>query len=399
MDIFEQILSVEKSCEHCGKNFLVLKSKMQTRFCTDACRWEAYMVELVCDQCGKTFRTKKRGTSFTAKSRFCSRSCKSKNILSRPENMTAMNDARRAFFDDPAKKAEWEKKNNSRVRKGPTLVEVLCSGCKKVFETKKRGKTTRKYCSLRCAASDIQSRPEQKEIHSKVMQNFWERLTPEEVLKQKSLLKKDLIDKVCEFCKKPFKIKPQGKVSEKRRFCSKRCAYADPSHAASISKALTGKKSPSSSIRMKLRNPTAMPGVLEKISKAMQGRTFLARGGNGQLTEPQKLLAQHLGLPMEFSILTAPVKGMFPSLPPVYKVDLADPSTLTAIEVDGNSHKTRKWKFLDKRKTEILNALGWSVLRFWNEEVVNDLTGTLEKIRQHLTSKSKTTTTILPTES
>jgi leucyl-tRNA synthetase len=79
-------------------------------------------------------------------------------------------------------------------------------------------------------------------------------------------------------------------------------------------------------------------------------------------------------------------------------VDIADIATRTAIEVGGRTHSTKKWKFLDRRKTEILNALGWSVLRFWNKEVMEDLNGVLERVRQFTTSRSQTITTILPTE-
>jgi very-short-patch-repair endonuclease len=52
-------------------------------------------------------------------------------------------------------------------------------------------------------------------------------------------------------------------------------------------------------------------------------------------------------------------------------VDLAYPPGKLAIEVDGKSHLTRKWKFLDARKTSVLECLGWKVLRFWNKEINN----------------------------
>jgi hypothetical protein len=138
---------------------------------------------------------------------------------------------------------------------------------------------------------------------------------------------------------------------------------------------------------MRQNNPMQDPAVREKVRKAVSGRTFLSRGGNGQLTEPQKLLARRLGLPMEYVILTAPVRGQFPSLPKHYKVDLADPARMLAIEVDGNSHNTRKWRFLDRRKTEILNALGWSVLRFSNQRVVQNTDEVVEQIQSFTISR------------
>jgi hypothetical protein len=131
---------------------------------------------------------------------------------------------------------------------------------------------------------------------------------------------------------------------------------------------------------MKVKNPMANPATLEKMSRALKGRTFLSRGGNGQPTEPQKLLASALGWAMEHPICTAAVKDIFPSLPNCYKVDIADPAAKLAIEVDGRTHNQRRWKFLDRRKTEVLHALGWRVLRFKNEQVMRDVRAVVTEI-------------------
>jgi very-short-patch-repair endonuclease len=121
---------------------------------------------------------------------------------------------------------------------------------------------------------------------------------------------------------------------------------------------------------------------LDAISKSRKGKSWIGlRGGNGFITEPQRLLAEATGWPMEHAVLTAPVKEKFPSLPNCYKVDLAFPALKIAVEVDGDSHKTKKWKFLDKRKTAVLNALGWSVLRFSNEQVLTELSSITLKLK------------------
>lgn len=54
--------------------------------------------------------------------------------------------------------------------------------------------------------------------------------------------------------------------------------------------------------------------------------------------------------------------------------------------------QTKKWRFLDHRKTSILSHLGWTVLRFWNEEVLNSEDRVAETIFSTI-SKLKTTTT------
>jgi hypothetical protein len=143
-----------------------------------------------------------------------------------------------------------------------------------------------------------------------------------------------------------------------------------------------------SSERMKLNNPMSNPETVQKMAHSLQGRTFLARGGNGKLTEPQKKLCQALSLPeefMEWVVLTLPVQGQFPSLPNHYKVDIAIPHLKLAIEVDGSSHKTRKWQFLDKRKTLVLEALGWKVLRFTNEQVMQELASVTRQVTGYMT--------------
>ena len=129
------------------------------------------------------------------------------------------------------------------------------------------------------------------------------------------------------------------------------------------------------------------PETVMKVKASMQGKTFLSRGGNPKITPEQQTLADILNLPMEHAIATRPARGHFPSLPNCYKVDLASPEHLLAIEVDGNTHKLKKWKFLDQRKTEILNFLGWKVLRFWNEDIRANPQLVAATIRLAMTSK------------
>jgi len=151
--------------------------------------------------------------------------------------------------------------------------------------------------------------------------------------------------------------------------------------------AIKGKPNPVASARMRANNPTANPEWRKRMSALMSGRTFLARGGNGTLTRQQEVVGNAINLPMEYAIPTGPVKDQFKSLPNSYKVDIADPLRMLAIEIDGATHNTKKWRFLDKRKTEVLNALGWSVLRFSNQRVDSDLEAVLKEIREFTASK------------
>jgi len=54
------------------------------------------------------------------------------------------------------------------------------------------------------------------------------------------------------------------------------------------------------------------------------------------------------------------------------------------IELDGNFHTKAETKEYDKSRTNLLNELGITVLRFWNEEVIKDPGKVLEKISEYL---------------
>ena len=51
-----------------------------------------------------------------------------------------------------------------------------------------------------------------------------------------------------------------------------------------------------------------------------------------------------------------------------------------AIELDGGIHKRTEQKDLDKGRTETLNEFGITVLRFTNEEIINNLEDVISKI-------------------
>jgi hypothetical protein len=210
------------------------------------------------------------------------------------------------------------------------------------------------------------------------------------------------MDYACEWC---------GKIigPSHSRFCNKSCSakwrmkhypispekYAEMGRKTAAR--LTGVPAPQHSERMRLNNPSTRPEVIAKIKAARLaagGYTFLSRGGNGKLTEPQKRLATATGLPMEHTITLEEARksGLFESLPTHYKVDLACPALKISIEIDGESHKTKRWRFLDKRKTAILEFQGWCVLRFWNKRVMSDLDGVIAEIRSCMISRSRVLT-------
>jgi len=67
-----------------------------------------------------------------------------------------------------------------------------------------------------------------------------------------------------------------------------------------------------------------------------------------------------------------------------YIVDFYCYECKLAIELDGYHHKNEDVKEYDKARTALLNECGITVLRFWNEEVIQEIEIVLEKIASHL---------------
>jgi hypothetical protein len=96
------------------------------------------------------------------------------------------------------------------------------------------------------------------------------------------------------------------------------------------------------------------------------------QGGNGRPSpEPQRMLAEALGWATEVVVRTRMPRGS--GYPTCYKMDIADPELRIAIEVDGSSHQSLKIRQKDAKKASFLVGLGWTVLRFSNQEVTEHL--------------------------
>lgn len=76
--------------------------------------------------------------------------------------------------------------------------------------------------------------------------------------------------------------------------------------------------------------------------------------------------------------------------PPAYKVDLALPALKLAIEVDGQSHKMASRAAQDLKKQQALSEKGWTILRFWNHEVLNDTESCLRAVEEEVERLSTT---------
>jgi very-short-patch-repair endonuclease len=55
-----------------------------------------------------------------------------------------------------------------------------------------------------------------------------------------------------------------------------------------------------------------------------------------------------------------------------YKLDIAFPEILLDVEIDGGVHRIPRNVVKDAIRTKMLEGLGWTVLRFWNHEVLKE---------------------------
>lgn len=61
-------------------------------------------------------------------------------------------------------------------------------------------------------------------------------------------------------------------------------------------------------------------------------------------------------------------------------VDFACPSQKIIVELDGSQHGEDHGVARDEARTKTLQTLGWTVLRFWNDDVLKDIDGVCQHI-------------------
>ncbi|MBZ0162960.1 MAG: DUF559 domain-containing protein [Notoacmeibacter sp.] len=63
-----------------------------------------------------------------------------------------------------------------------------------------------------------------------------------------------------------------------------------------------------------------------------------------------------------------------------YIADFACPEFKLIVEVDGVRHADEAALSADRKRTDAIGELGWTVLRFWNEDVLKDIDGVCNHI-------------------
>lgn len=140
----------------------------------------------------------------------------------------------------------------------------------------------------------------------------------------------------------------------------------------------------SNSHRALLRNCMEKKATRSKVSRRLKeiGHHPIIRGGNGTgMTAPQMLLLSTLGKTWRCEHVVPTGARMRGGPPTHYKLDIALPEKMIAVEVDGMSHRTLHRQAADARKTTWLESHGWCVLRFSNQEVLSSLNSVIERIQ------------------
>jgi hypothetical protein len=183
----------------------------------------------------------------------------------------------------------------------------------------------------------------------------------------------------CHTCKKHITLIGSARVrflKTGHAYCSKKCSKEYVGSVSQVTLANTNRLYASD--RMKARNPMHKQEIIDKMRASLIeiGHQPKVRGGNGRgATEAQTLLHAKLSemadgeWAMEYVVNT---KSHGMGLPHHYKIDIANDRLMIAIEIDGGSHCTKANKEKDKKKQDFLSSRGWSVLRFWNHEVLGD---------------------------
>jgi len=191
----------------------------------------------------------------------------------------------------------------------------------------------------------------------------------------------------CESC--GLIIHPRISQEARVRFCSMSCASAwgmsQPERKAKVHNPEVARKrgekksawfaagSPRA-IAEKARIAALRPSTeaIRKMQATMRARGIRPKwiGGNGRgITTPQRILWEALRSPWmcEYPVPVTPRRA---GLPTCFYLDLAHPEKRIAIEVDGGSHRMLIWKDRDARKEQHLRSIGWTVARFWNEDIL-----------------------------
>ena len=101
-----------------------------------------------------------------------------------------------------------------------------------------------------------------------------------------------------------------------------------------------------------------------------------ARKNRANMTEAEKMLWERL------RCYPRPLRFRRQHIIGDYIVDFVCLEKMLVVEVDGEYHSTDEQKALDESRTEYLNSVDFSVVRFTNEQVINHINDVVAHIEE-----------------
>ena len=101
-----------------------------------------------------------------------------------------------------------------------------------------------------------------------------------------------------------------------------------------------------------------------------------ARKNRANMTEAEKMLRERL------RCYPRPLRFRRQHIIGDYIVDFVCLEKMLVVEVDGEYHSTDEQKALDELRTEYLNSVDFSVVRFTNEQVINHINDVVAHIEE-----------------
>lgn len=111
----------------------------------------------------------------------------------------------------------------------------------------------------------------------------------------------------------------------------------------------------------------------------MNSKTIKARNLRKNMTEQEKKLWQYL---RKRSINNFKFRRQYPI--GNYIVDFACLEKRLVIEIDGGQHNQSDNILYDQNRTQYIEKCGYKVIRFWNNEIENNIEGVYEEILKYL---------------
>jgi hypothetical protein len=263
----------------------------------------------------------------------------------------------------------------------------LCEFCGKEIIPAKSQEARKRFCDQSCSAKWRATTEEGKRNVIKARASVKNPYLPPHNINPGSLWRQP---RPCEYCRKI--ITPHYPQEARKRFCNQSCAakwkmtqpefYAKIHNPEMNAKRGQGRRkyflsgSPESKAELErmriMGKETHSPEIHAKMSAKLKEMGHRPpHGGNGNdLTLPQQILLDILGSDWiaEYSLSLGKRMSGYPTN---YKLDLANPKLHINIEVDGGSHRGLKRKIEDVKRDAKLASLGWIVLRFLNQDILN----------------------------